>query len=106
MKPALGKGLSALIPDKGKEKEKSGEIFELDIKTIIPNEYQPRRIFDDTALKELVASIKEKGIIQPVIVRKSDKNSYQLIDGERRCRDARHAGMSSNPAIVKKSEPS
>ena len=99
MKPALGKGLSALIPDKGKAPAK--DIPELSLKSIIPNEYQPRRIFNDAPLNELVASIKEKGVIQPVIVRKSANNIYQLIAGERRWRAAKLAGLSSIPAIIK-----
>ena len=81
MKPALGKGLSALIPEK-KNKAVSKDLMDLDIKSIVPNEYQPRRTFGDHALNELVASIKEKGVIQPVIVRKSANNVYQLIAGE------------------------
>ncbi|RJQ54605.1 MAG: ParB/RepB/Spo0J family partition protein [Nitrospiraceae bacterium] len=103
MKPALGKGLSALIPDKGKDRAR--EIFELNINTIVPNEYQPRRVFNDAALNELVASIKEKGIIQPVIVRRASDNSYHLIAGERRWRAARLAGFVSIPAIVKDAAP-
>lgn len=103
MKPALGKGLSALIPEK--EKGRAGEILELNIDSIVPNEYQPRRIFNDTALNELVASIREKGIIQPVIVRKASDNSYHLIAGERRWRAARIAGIPSIPAIVKDAAP-
>ena len=99
MKPALGKGLSALIPDKGKSTAK--DIPELFLKSIIPNEYQPRRIFNEAPLNELVASIKEKGVIQPVIVRKSANNIYQLIAGERRWRAAKLAGLSSIPAIIK-----
>jgi ParB family chromosome partitioning protein len=104
MKTALGKGLSALIPDKH-EKTGSKEILELDIKRIVPNEYQPRRVFKDNALKELVTSIKEKGIIQPVIIRKTSANSYQLIAGERRWRAARIAGLTTIPAIVKDAAP-
>ena len=111
MKPALGKGLSALIPQKEKGKERGGtsgthrEILELDIKSIKPNEYQPRRFFKDTALNELVASIKEKGVIQPVIARKSSDGTYQLIAGERRWRAAGMAGLKSIPAIVKDAAP-
>jgi ParB family chromosome partitioning protein len=104
MKTALGKGLSALIPDK-REKTGSKEILELDIKRIVPNEYQPRRVFKDNTLKELVASIKEKGIIQPVIARKTSANSYQLIAGERRWRAAKIAGLVTVPAIVKDAAP-
>jgi ParB family chromosome partitioning protein len=113
MKPALGKGLSALIPqkekdrDKGKETErdKSREILDLNIKKIIPNEYQPRRIFNDNALNDLVASIKENGIIQPVIVRKTSDGSYELIAGERRWRAAKMGGLKSIPAIIKDAAP-
>ncbi|NOZ69306.1 MAG: ParB/RepB/Spo0J family partition protein [Deferribacteres bacterium] len=104
MKPALGKGLSALIPGTGKGKAK--EILEIDPANIVPNKYQPRRIFRDETLNELVASIKEKGVIQPVIVRKTDGGSYQLIAGERRWRAARMAGLSGIPAIVKEAAPS
>jgi len=103
MKPALGKGLSALIPEK--EKGKSKEILALNINAVLPNEYQPRKLFNDTALNDLVASIKEKGIIQPVIVRKTSETAYQLIAGERRWRAARIAGLSSIPAIVKDAAP-
>jgi ParB family chromosome partitioning protein len=113
MKPALGKGLSALIPqkekDRGKgketERDKSREILDLNIKKIIPNEYQPRRIFKDNALNDLVASIKENGIIQPVIVRKTSDGSYELIAGERRWRAAKMGGLKSIPAIIKDAAP-
>ncbi len=101
MKTALGKGLSALIP----EKEKTSDIQELDIDRIVPNEFQPRRVFRDKALQELVASIKENGIIQPVIVRKTANNLFQLIAGERRWRAARIAGLGSLPSIVKEATP-
>lgn len=103
MKPALGKGLSALIPEKTKKETK--EVLELDIKKIVPNEYQPRKVFKDAALNELVASIKEKGVIQPVIVRKTGNNAFQLIAGERRWRAAKSAGLSSIPAIIKDAAP-
>ena len=106
MKPALGKGLSALIPEKAKvSPSQSKDIFELNIENIIPNEYQPRRIFNDNALNDLVASIKEKGVIQPIIVRKDSNNSYQLIAGERRWRASRMAGLTSIPVIIKDVAP-
>jgi len=105
MKTALGKGLSALIPQKEKDKGKGREILDLDIKTIKPNEYQPRRIFKDAALNDLVASIREKGVIQPIIVRTSSDNSYELIAGERRLRAAGIAGLKVIPAIVKEAAP-
>jgi ParB family chromosome partitioning protein len=106
MKPALGKGLSALIPEKEKVRpSQSRDILELNIENIIPNEYQPRRIFNDSALNDLVASIKEKGVIQPIIVRKDSNNSYQLIAGERRWRASRMAGLASIPVIIKDVAP-
>ena len=106
MKPALGKGLSALIPEKEKVRpSQSRDILELNIENIIPNEYQPRRIFNDSALNDLVSSIKEKGVIQPIIVRKDSNNSYQLIAGERRWRASRMAGLASIPVIIKDVAP-
>jgi len=101
MKTALGKGLSALIP----AKESTAGIFELDIDKIVPSENQPRRIFNDAALQELVASIKEHGVIQPVIVRKTANNLYQLIAGERRWRASKTAGLATLPVIVKEAAP-
>jgi ParB family chromosome partitioning protein len=107
MKPALGKGLSALIPNKEREKGQAGtnQILELDIKKIVPNEYQPRRIFRDNTLNDLVSSIKEKGVIQPVIVRKTADNEYQLIAGERRWRASRMAGLARIPVVIKDVAP-
>lgn len=102
MKPALGKGLSALIPEK---KVDTKDVRELKIDAIVPNEYQPRRIFNDKTLNELVASIKEKGVIQPVIVRKTAGSVYQLIAGERRWRSAKLAGLNHIPVIVKDAAP-
>lgn len=101
MKTALGKGLSALIPDK----EKTAGVHELDIDRIVPNEVQPRRLFRDSALQELVASIRENGIIQPVIVRKTANDLYQLIAGERRWRAAKMAGLTSLPSIIREATP-
>ena len=107
MKTALGKGLSALIPEKEKAAVavKTNEILELNIKNIVPNKYQPRKVFNDTALNDLVSSIKEKGIIQPIIVRKSSDTTYELIAGERRWRAATVAGLATIPVIVKDAAP-
>lgn len=108
MKTALGKGLAALIPEKDKTAVsgsfKEG-VIELNIDKIVPNEYQPRRIFKDTALQELALSIKEKGILQPVIVRHGEDNSFRLIAGERRLRAAKIAGLTTIPAIIKDVAP-
>lgn len=101
MKTALGKGLAALIPEK---KETTG-ILEMSVNAIVPNKYQPRKNFNDTALKELAASIKEKGVIQPIIVRKVSNKSYQLIAGERRWRAAKTAGLSTIPVVIKEAAP-
>ena len=102
-KVALGKGLGALIPDLStlddKEKRALG-IIEIELDRIAPNEYQPRKVFDDGKLKELAASIKEQGIIQPIIVHRTG-GGYGLIAGERRWRAARLAGLKAVPAIVK-----
>ena len=102
-KQALGKGLGALIPDLSalddKEKKALG-ISEIELDKIIPNDYQPRKFFDDEKLKELAASIKEQGVIQPIIVHKAG-GGYQLIAGERRWRASRLAGLKTIPALVK-----
>ncbi|OGW41555.1 MAG: chromosome partitioning protein ParB [Nitrospirae bacterium GWD2_57_9] len=102
-KQALGKGLGALIPDLStlddKERKALG-ISEIELDKIIPNEYQPRKSFDDEKLKELAASIKEQGVIQPIIVHRAGPG-YQLIAGERRWRAARLAGLKTIPALVK-----
>jgi len=102
-KQALGKGLGALIPDLSglddKERKALG-IHELELDKIIPNEYQPRKVFNDEKLRELAASIKEQGVIQPVIVHRAGSN-YQLIAGERRWRAARLAGLKTVPALVR-----
>ncbi len=102
-KQALGKGLGALIPDLStlddRERKALG-ISEIELDKIIPNEYQPRKVFDDEKLKELAASIKEQGVIQPVIVHRAG-GGYQLIAGERRWRASRLAGLRTIPALVK-----
>ncbi len=110
-KKALGKGLEQLfsnevinfdnfekeIVDEGKN---SGGITEIPLDDIRSNPYQPRIIFDDEALQELADSIKEHGIIQPIIVKKGIKG-YELVAGERRTRAARLAGLKTIPAIIK-----
>jgi ParB family chromosome partitioning protein len=102
-KQALGKGLGALIPDlstlddRGK---KALGITEIELDKIIPNEYQPRKVFNDDKLKELAASIREQGVIQPVIVHRAG-TGYQLIAGERRWRASRIAGLKTIPSLIK-----
>jgi ParB family chromosome partitioning protein len=102
-KQALGKGLGALIPDLSaldESEKKALGIIELALDKIIPNEFQPRKVFNDDKLQELAASIKAQGVIQPVIVHRTG-SGYQLIAGERRWRASRLAGLKTIPAIVK-----
>jgi len=102
---ALGKGLSALIPEANDNSNHSeGGFFQCPIEDIEPNPYQPRQEFDSEALKELTASIKEKGVITPVLVSKSG-DGYRLIAGERRWRAAQKAGLDRIPVVVRESTP-
>ncbi len=97
----LGKGLSALIPDAAVTTDGGGsDLVSIHIDEISPNRFQPRRDFDDTKIGELASSIREKGIIQPLIVRETDEG-YELIAGERRLRAAKMAGLSSVPAVIR-----
>ena len=92
----LGKGLDALIPA---EKVGQGYVI-LGIDEIRPNTYQPRKDFDEEAINELASSIQEKGIIQPIVVRKN-MNAYEIIAGERRWRAAQRVGLTKIPVIIK-----
>lgn len=103
-KKGLGRGLQALIPDVKPSQESTLEntskVLELPIGEIKPREDQPRRFFSDEKLEELAQSIKEHGVIQPIVVRKTDKG-YEIIAGERRWRASRKAGLEFVPAVVK-----
>ena len=96
---ALGKGLSALIPE-DLEKEDIQRIEEIDTNLICPNPNQPRKIFEQDKLEELTESIKKYGVIQPIIVRK-DADFYTIIAGERRWRACKNANIKSMPCIVR-----
>ena len=109
-KQALGRGLSALLKDPGNDiksvKDKNadkvvGNIIEIELGAIEINPFQPRTKFDEPALKELASSIKELGVIQPITVRKTSFNKFQLISGERRLRASKLAGLSTIPAYVR-----
>lgn len=103
-KSALGRGLGALIDganDVPQIVEASSAINEIEISKIVANPYQPRTKFDEEALNELAASIKEIGIIQPITLRKIDDDQYQIIAGERRFRASKLAGLTSIPAFVR-----
>jgi ParB family chromosome partitioning protein len=99
-KQVLGRGLDALIPDVEVSELEPESFFYCDIDSIRPNPYQPRRRFADQELKGLSSSIKEKGIIQPLVVR-TVSTGYELIVGERRWRAARLAGVRQVPVVVK-----
>ncbi|MBU1932524.1 MAG: ParB/RepB/Spo0J family partition protein [Candidatus Omnitrophica bacterium] len=101
-KRVLGRGLSALIPEKIQDtadKQQAG-VINIPIDKIKANKFQPRKDFDKDTLKDLTSSIKEKGLIQPVLVRYKD-NEYELITGERRFRAAKMLNFKEIPAIVK-----
>ena len=91
---SLGRGLGALIPTGASVME------ELPTSSIVPNPNQPRRTFDDEPISDLAASIRQVGILQPVVVRPLGDGTYQLVVGERRWRAARRAGLSMVPALV------
>ena len=102
---ALGKGINALIPDFEMgvpESRENGPAknTELLIDEISPNRFQPRKYFDDNKLEELVASIRENGVLQPILVQKSD-TGYELVVGERRWRASKKAGLKKIPALIR-----
>ena len=95
----LGKGLGALIPtDVLKDR---GSLAEIAVTAVRPNRRQPRSHFDEEALASLTASVREIGILQPILVRQTGNEEYELIAGERRWRAARRAGMATVPAIIR-----
>ena len=98
VKRGLGRGLSSLIGETKLESQKN----HLAISDLVPNKYQPRKIFDETSLEELTNSIKERGMIQPIIVRKSnsDKAKFEIIAGERRWLAAQRAGLHDVPVVI------
>lgn len=103
-KGGLGsKGVEVLLSSSSVNKSDSSEKLSLNIETsaIITSPFQPRTNFDEENLKSLVESIREQGVIQPILVRKSDKNKYELIAGERRLRAVKILGMKKIPAILK-----
>jgi ParB family transcriptional regulator, chromosome partitioning protein len=99
----LGRGLGALIPSGPiEEDDVTGARFEdVPIDSIEPNPRQPREVFDDDALAELVTSVREVGVLQPVVVREVGPGRYQLVMGERRWRACREAGLATVPAIIR-----
>ncbi len=104
-KNALGKGLSALIPDTsvplGQIQGQEDRYREIAISLIIPNRYQPRYTFTEEEILELAQSIKENGLIQPVTVRKINDGKFEIVSGERRFRAMRHLGYDKIPVLIK-----
>lgn len=100
-KNALGRGLDSLISMSDIQTSGSSAINEIALSAITPNPEQPRTSFDEEALEELASSIKELGIIQPLTLRKTSHNTYQIISGERRYRAAKLAGIDTVPAYIR-----
>jgi ParB family transcriptional regulator, chromosome partitioning protein len=100
-RPALGRGLSALIPDAPVAPAVLNErALEVDIDLLRPNKFQPRTRMDDARIEELSRSIKSNGVIQPIVVRKSD-TGYEIVAGERRWRASQRAGLLKVPIVVR-----
>ena len=109
-KRALGRGLEQLFNTENLDVESiekqiydsasNEEIIEVNLDELRPNPYQPRKVFDENALNELAESIKEHGVFQPVIIKKSIKG-YEIIAGERRVRASKLAGKTTIPAIIR-----
>ena len=96
----LGRGLSALIPDISTEIDKK-DIITIDLKNIYPNKDQHRRVFDEEKIKILSESIKNYGVLQPIVLKPDDKGKYMIIAGERRYRASKLARKSDIPAVIK-----
>jgi ParB family transcriptional regulator, chromosome partitioning protein len=113
----LGKGLGALIPTGDNDRPSSSAVFgepkasetpqegdslaEISLSMIVPSRFQTRDMFDDAALDDLASSIREVGVLQPILVRPSNNGTFELVAGERRWRAARRAGLESIPAIIR-----
>ena len=102
IKKGLGRGLSSLIGETKIELQKN----QASISDLIPNKYQPRKIFDEDSLEDLSNSIKERGMIQPIIVRNSnaDRSKFEIIAGERRWLAAQRAGLHNVPIVITKAD--
>ena len=97
-KGGLGRGFDSLFTDNAVESKPNAE---LRLSQIVPNRDQPRKVFDDTALRELADSIQKHGLIQPILVRPMDDGSYRIVAGERRWRASRLAGLEKVPVVIK-----
>jgi ParB family transcriptional regulator, chromosome partitioning protein len=97
----LGRGLGSLIPNEPSDESEGAVLREVEVGLIEPNPNQPRVYFDEESLAELSDSIREIGVLQPILLRKAENGRFQLIAGERRWRAARRAGLMTVPAIVR-----
>jgi ParB family chromosome partitioning protein len=102
-KQSLGKGLGAMFPNLLNNIGDKPAFILCGIEELTPNRFQPRRDFNDDSQRELIASVKKSGIIQPIIVRKSE-NGYEIIAGERRWRAAQAAGLKEVPVVIRSAE--
>jgi ParB family chromosome partitioning protein len=101
----LGRGLGALIPETSAFSHQDGElILSLPLDSIVPNPQQPRRTFDEEELESLTESIRDQGLLQPIVVRKTEDSRYQIVAGERRWKAAKRAGFEKIPAILRVTE--
>lgn len=104
-KKVLGRGLGALIPQRPAEAPApvvhSAGLMEIAIESIAPNPYQPRKTFNEASIEELARSVRQHGIVQPLVVTRAGENRYKLIAGERRYRAAQKAGLTTVPVVVK-----
>ncbi len=102
-KKALGRGLDALLPTGKQSPSQSlaSDVQQLRVDAIVPNRYQPRQIFHQAELAELAASIKESGLLQPILVRRKGDGIFELISGERRWRATKEAGLDTIQAVVR-----
>lgn len=101
-KPALGKGLDALLGDvtvSSDERTPQNDLIEVAVDSLQPNPHQPRTAFDAESVTNLAESIRQQGVMQPVLVRRLDNGSLQIVSGERRWRAAKQAGLEAIPAI-------
>jgi ParB family transcriptional regulator, chromosome partitioning protein len=98
---ALGRGLSALLSDSPRQFEEREELLEIDIDLIDPNPEQPRTVFPEKKLEELAQSIRENGLVQPILLRRKADGRYQIVAGERRWRATQRAGLKRVSAIIR-----
>ena len=111
MDKRLGRGLESLIPKtintkkikvkSAKEDAKKEFVFEVDVDKIVPNPHQPRQIFEEEHLQELANSIKEHGILQPLVLTKADNGKYEVLAGERRLKASKLIGLKKVPVMVR-----